>query len=263
MKRFLTIILAIVLLMPLTSCSVASNFITTGYLSVFELEDSLYIKSQYLYLYKIDIDDKTFEFVDDSSLEESLIDKSLGFKYEFFAGEYFSTLPEDCEGIETHINKYMTDNDFSSIDASGYVKDNVLLGFIQVYKGTAGQYNNFKVENISHSIIFSYDIEKDEFSILENFDDIVIVAFSNDTIIYWDDKAYYAYDLINDRTSFLVEDKAYDSGLSQLSLGSVFYNENICVIHLIKGEINIDDDVEYMYLFDFTTQEFVELQWLK
>ena len=31
---------------------------------------------------------------------------------------------------------------------------------IQVYKGTAGQYNNFKVENISHSIIFSYDIEK-------------------------------------------------------------------------------------------------------
>ena len=48
---------------------------------------------------------------------------------------------------------------------------------------------------------------------------------------------------------YLVEDKAYDGGLNQTSTPAVFSNEEICVLHLVKGKAK--ENIEYMYVFNF------------
>ena len=96
---------------------------------------------------------------------------------------------------------------------------------------------------------------------VEKFDGVVIVAFSDSTVIYWKDKAYYSYDLTTNEEKYLVEDKAYDSGLNQTSTPAVFSNEKICILHLIKGKAR--ENIEYMYVFNFETGEFFELKYLK
>ena len=128
------------------------------------------------------------------------------------------------------------------------------------YHDTSGVYGNYAIEKISHSIAFSYNADTDEFSVIEKIEGVVIVAFADSTVIYWKDKAYYSYDLTTNVEKYLVEDKAYDSGLNQTSTPAVFSNEKICVLHLIKGKTS--ENIEYMYVFNFETGEFFELECL-
>ena len=261
MKKIIGILLLLLLVTSLASCSVVANHMTTGYLCTTELDGSMYMLSRFSKVYKIDFENRTFSLAQDPDFDETLFENKNELKYDFFAGEQSGKIPEGCEGIIGHLEKCKLESDTSVIDACGYANDGILTGFVQVYHGTSGIYGNYAIEKISHSIAFSYNADTDEFSIIKSFDGVVIVAFFDNTVIYWKDKAYYSYDLTTSKEKHLVEDKAYDGGLNQTSTPAVFSNEEICVLHLVKGKTK--KDIEYMYVFDFETGEFFELEYQK
>ena len=258
MKKLLCLLLAGVMALMLVSCEVKCNFITTGYLQSAEVDGLLYFQSQYAEDYQIDLKNKTFSRVesDDSVLPSYEGDDLLAYK--MFAGEYGSTIPTGYEAIAEQIEACELDNGSSVVDAYGSVQEGILTGFVRVYKDMRTIYGNYAIEEIDHSILFSYNADSDAFSIIKRLEKVVVVAFSKDTVIYWKNKAYYAYDLKTDAERYLVEDKAYDSGMNQQSSPCVFSNETMCVFHLVKGELS--KDKEYMYVFDFEGGEFFELK---
>ncbi len=262
MKKIVCLSLICLLIIPLfSSCGVVSNYITTGWLYTAESNGSMYIQSNFSKIYKIDIESKTFALMENIETVEFACEVENELKYEFFAGEYIAQIPDGYDGVEKHIMKCKLENDTSVVNACGYVNDKVLVGFVQVYEDTKGVHGNYAIEKISHSIAFSYNAETDKFSTIKRLDGVVIVAFANNTILYWKDKAYYSYDLTTNTEKHLVEDKAYDGGLNQTSTPAVFGNGEMCVFHLIKGKSK--ENIEYMYVFDFETNDFFELEWLK
>lgn len=261
MKKIICILLLFVLVTSLASCGVVTNHMTTGYLCIAELDGSSYMLSRFSKIYKIDFDNKTFSLVQNPAFDEDIFDNENEFKYEFFAGDYNANIPDGYDNIIDHLEKCKLENDASVIDACGYVNDGILTGFVQVYHDTSGIHGNYAIERISHSIAFSYNADTDAFSVIKKFYGVVIVAFADSTVIYWKDKAYYSYDLSTNEEKYLVEDKAYDSGLNQTSTPAVFSNEEICVLHLVKGKTR--ENIEYMCVFNFETNEFFELEYLK
>lgn len=258
MKKLLCLLLAGVMALMLVSCDVKCNYIETGYLQSAEVDGMLYFQSQYDEDYQLDLKNKTFSRVesDDSVLPSYEGDDLLAYK--MFAGEYEATIPAGYEAIARSIEACELDNGSSVVDACGLVQEGILTGFVRVYKDMRTIAGNYAIEEIDHSILFSYDADSDAFSIIKCLEGVVVVAFSKDTVIYWKNKAYYAYDLKTDAERYLVEDKAYDSGMSQQSSPFVFSNETMCVFHLVKGELS--KDKEYMYVFDFESGEFFELK---
>ena len=261
MKKLICILLLLVLVTSLASCGVVANHMTTGCLCTTELDGSTYMLSRFSKVYKIDFENQTFSLAKNPDFDETLFDNKNELKYDFFAGEHGGKIPEGYESIIGYLEKCKLENDTSVIDACGYANDGILTGFVQVYRDTSGIYGNYAIEKISHSILFSYNANIDEFSIIKSFDGVVIVAYSNSTVIYWKDKAYYSYDLTTSEEKYLVKDKAYDGGLYQTSTPAVFSNEEICVLHLVKGKIK--ENIEYMYVFNFETGEFFELEYKK
>ena len=261
MKKLICILLLLVLVTSLASCGVVANHMTTGYLCTTELDGSMYMLSRFSKVYKIDFENRIFSLAQDPDFDETLFENKNELKYDFFAGEHSGKIPEGYEGIIGHLEKCKLESDTSVIDACGYANDGILTGFVQVYYDTYGVYGNYAIEKIAHSIAFSYNVNTDEFSVVEKFDGIVIVAFSDSTVIYWKNKAYYSYDLTTNEEKYLVEDKAYDGGLNQTSAPAVFSNEEICVLHLVKGKAK--ENIEYMYVFNFETGEFFELEYKK
>ena len=261
MKKLICILLLLVLVTSLASCGVVANHMTTGYLRTTELDGSMYMLSRFSKIYKIDLENKIFSLAQDRDFDEALFDNKNELKYEFFAGDYNAKIPDGYDNVIGHLKNCRLENDASVIDATGYVTDGFLTGFVQVYHDTYVVYGNYAMEKIAHSIAFSYNVDTDEFSVVEKIDGAVIVAFSDGTVIYWKDKAYYSYDLTTNEEKYLVEDKAYDNGLNQTSTPAVFSNEEICVLHLVKGKAN--ENIEYMYVFNFETGEFFELEYTK
>ena len=258
MKKLICLLLIAIMALMLVSCDVKCNYIETGYLQSAEVDGMLYFQSQYDEDYQLDLKNKTFSRVesDDSVLPSYEGDDLLAYK--MFAGEYEATIPAGYEAVARPIEACELDNGSSVVDAYGFVQEGILTGFVRVYKDMRTIYGNYAIEEIDHSILFSYDANSDAFSIIKRLENVVVVAFSNDMVIYWKNKAYYAYDLKTDAETYLVEDKAYDGGMNQQSSPCVFANETMCVFHLVKG--GLSENKEYMYVFDFESGEFFELK---
>ena len=254
MKKFLCLLVLIILIVSLVSCDMVANHITIGYLSTI---DGTVCIEHFQNVYKLDIENKTYSQVSYDFFAETAFDDENELKYDYFAGEYGGQIPLGYEGVAEHIENCELDSETSMVEACGYVGDGVLNGLVQVYKDGSGVYGNYAMEKIDHSLIFTYDADTDDFSVIKIFEDVVVLAFSEQTVIYWKNKAYYAYDLNTSYETYLIDDKAYDGGLQQQSSPSVFFDEKICVFHLVKAKFH--RDVEYMYVFDFESNEFFEL----
>lgn len=258
-KLFAIFVLNLVLVLALSSCSNiwVCNSIDTGYLCILEKDGETHIKSNYSNVYSIDLENKTFALVDDSETKTSWFEQEdpNAFEFSMFAEEYGYTVPTGYEGVLSYIEECKLDNDSSVVDACGYLRDGLLFGFVRVYKDTRGVYGNYSIEEIDHSLVFTYNPETDKFTVEYKLDNVVIVAVFEDTVIYWKDKAYYKYNLKTQQETYLIDDKAYDSGLNQLSTAGVYLNSEICVIHIHM----MSKDTDYLYVYDWSNDNFFEL----
>lgn len=249
-------------MLPLASCSktIACNSIDTSFLNIAEKDGKTYIQSQFNYIYSIDFENEKYVLVDASDTRFSWFEENSpnAFKIWFNqSGEYQYNIPEGYEGVISYIERCKLETDSSVVDACGYVKDGLLIGFVQVYADMRTVYGNYAVEEIDHSLIFTYNVENGEFTVTHRLDKAVAVAVYEDTILYWKDKAYYKYDLKTQIETHLIEDKAYNAGFNQLSSSGVHFNSEFCFIHMVKGEIN--ENVEYMYVYTWSNGDFIEL----
>ncbi len=263
MKKFFSILLlCVIFVLSFSSCSklFVCNSIDTEYANVVKQNGKTYIKLQNTDIYLIDLESKSFDLADDREgllpyFENNTPDALKCF---YFAGEYDSTVPENYKGVIPHIKNCELKADSSVVDACGYISGDKLVGFVQVYKDMRGPYGNYSIEEIDHSLVFSYDAQNDKFNVEYTLEDVVIVALHESSVIYWKDKKYYLYDLKNKTEVYLVDDKAYDSGLTQYSTSGVYSNSEICVIHMIKGMST--KDVCYVYVYSWKNGKLLALR---
>ena len=259
-RKIVSVLITIVMLMIFSSCNeITYNNISVDCLNSVEQNGKHFIQSKFSYVYSLDMEKRVFSRVPNEEIVKLNLEweSEPFFEAEFFAGEYQNNIPDGFEGVVRHIESF-DDNDEESIYyAYGYLNDDVLVGFVQVYSEAAGLYGNYAIEYIEYSLIFEYQARTDAFVIKDKMEGAVIVAVRDNIAIYWKNEAYYSYDRANGTVTYLVDDKAYDSGLQQHSWGQVLSNDEHCIIHLNK--VNGNDDNEYMYVYDFATHIFYEL----
>lgn len=263
MKKISALLLFIISILLFSSCSdmIVCNDIETSFLNITEKEGKTYIRSHYSNVYSIDLENKKYALADDSESRFSWFEEDAprAFKIRFHnSGEYQYTVPEGFEGVIPHVEGCELDNGGSVIDACGYVKDGIIVGFVQVYKDMRTIYANYAIEEIDHSLLFIYDAQSNKFTVTHKLDGVVIVAFYEDTVIYWRDRAYYKCDLKSQTETYLVDDKGYDAGFTQLSDSGVYFNSELCIIHITKRDL-FRENVDYMYVYNWSNGDFFEL----
>ena len=261
MKKLLGLFLTIFLLVfTLSSCSATVNFIEVEPLCLSEIDGKNYFLSIYTdENYQLDFESRIISSIQNDALpafEEEVKTKNA-FKYENFHGEYESV---ENEALEKHLKTFVLTEDESDllVYVFGYWQEEILVGFVQVYNGYSRSCSGYDLANLDHSVLFAYDSTTDTFTVTEKIEDAAVVAFADETVIYWKNRAYYAYNLKTDTETYLVEDKAFDSGITNYATPYVYFNDDMCILHLIKNKQK--EDKVFYYVFNFKTNEFSELK---
>ena len=255
MKKLLSLFLATVFVtVALSSCSLTTNYIDVDPLCVSELDGETYLLSVYIgENCKMDFENRTVTMVQNDALpafEEAKTKNA--FKFEQFHGVYDEI---GNEALKTHLKSCELTEGDSLVYAFGYWQNEILVGFVQVYDGYARTCSGYDLANLHHSLIFKYDASADTFTVTKEIVDVAIVALARDTAIYWKKRAYYSYNLQTGEETYLTEDKAFDAGLKNFARPHVYYNQDMCILHLFK-----DEDKIFYFVFNFETKEFFELR---
>ena len=251
-------LLFVLLTFALTGCSHTfknTNEIPATTVYFAEKDGKAYlVTSQYGKWLDIDFENKTF-----SVASEDIVDTAIeGDKNSFFFTSDWDPYI-DIDGYEALDNYIMTCaiDDYSIIDAHGKIRDNVMVGFIRVYKRGVGPYiGNTSVADVVYSYIYSYSPERGDFIIEHTLNDVAIIAFEGESVIYWRDRAFYLYNLNTKEEKYLVEHKSYDGGYTNWSTTEAIYDSERCYVLMRKGYSNRDD--RYLFVYEWNSGELCE-----
>ncbi len=178
------------------------------------------------------------------------------------APRYLIDVKEGYEGAEKYLNAlHISDNDKSVIYTQGYLINGLVFGICNVYKDTVGYLSgggNYGEEEIAYSVYFSYNNLTDEFSIIYKISNAMIVAFSNEQIIFWQNKKLYSKNINTNEVKFLCKDYSYDSGLQHQSIGNVYFNNDYVIFYFMKAKLF--SDRFYSYIYNFTSGKLIKLE---
>ena len=253
MKKIVSLLLlTAVLLLTLCSCTAITNSISVFPLCLEEQDGETYFFSRG-WKYRLDLENLTYAQVERSMdvSNQELLESKNAFVFESFHGTYNES---EYETLNQNLQNCEMEAEDSIVYAFGYWNEEVLTGFAQVYSRSARSCAGYDIDNVDHSLLFTYDATTDTFTILETLEGVVVVAFSQNTTIYWKDINYYAYDLDTKEEVFLGEDRAYDRGITNYSSPTIHFNSELCVLHLVK-----DHNKECIYIYNFETKAFLEL----
>ena len=251
-KTVSLLLLTAVLLLTLTSCSLNTNAITVLPLHMEEQDGETYFFSQG-WKYCLDLENLTYEKVERSTdlSSQELLESKNAFVFQSFHGSYNES---EYEALNLHLENCEMEAEDSIVYAFGYWNEAVLTGFVQVYSRSGRSCAGYDIDNVDHSLLFTYDANADTFTVLETLAGVVVVAFSQNTVIYWKGINYYAYDLDTKEEVFLGEDRAYDQGMNNYSSPVIQFDAERCVFHLVK-----EYNKECIYIYNFETKAFLEL----
>ena len=215
---------------------------------------SYLVTSQYGKWLDIDFENKTFSFASEDIVNTAIEGDKNSF---FFTSDWDSHIDIDgYEALDNHIMSCAID-DYSIIDAHGKIRDNVMVGFIRVYKRGVGLYvGNTSVADVVYSYIYSYSPERGDFIIEHTLNDVAIIAFEGESVIYWRDRAFYLYNLNTKEEKYLVEHKSYDGGGTNYSTTEAIYDSERCYVLMKKGYSNRDDI--YLFVYEWNSGELCE-----
>lgn len=253
-KKFLYLFLTFICLISLVSChKIAGNHLSFSY-NDFDINSNIIIGNHYI---KINESDNTYINVDKFKYENNQVKLILrgGNTY-----RYQLNIDEEYKNIEDHLYSFPLKSNNSVIYAVGYLINDNVYGILNVYKDTVGYLSgggNLAEEEIDYSIYYKYDNKNDQFTTLYKADEAMIVAFSNDKVIYWKNKKIYSYDINNRIETYLVDDYSYDSGIQHQSRGIVGFNSNYCLFNFEKEKFN--STISYLFIYNFSTNEINQL----
>lgn len=180
------------------------------------------------------------------------------------APRYGFYIEDDYKGIEKYLLNYNELNsEISVIYTEGYLFDNYVYGICNVYYDTVGYLSgggNYAEEEIAYSIYYKYDNKLDEMTTICKIEEKMIVAFSYNKIIYWENKSLYSYDISLDTSNYLCDDLSYCSGIRHQSVGTIFFNKDFALFNFIEGKRLYD--VDNMYIYSFKDDKCVKLKYL-
>lgn len=234
---------------------IAGNHPYFGYLLANEADGELRSAD-----YVISITDKTFRDTTSAERLEFSSSEEVRILVGSNAPRYILSAPEGYEGVIAHISTLTEDKDSPYCSAFGTMKDGILYGFVNLYHDTIGFLSgggNLGVEEIAYSVTFYYNPTGDVFTLSEKIQEALIVARSEKTTIFLRDKKYYSFDSDSGAEKFLVDDKAYDSGIQHQSHTQILSNGKYAVIDMTK-EGYFDSD-RYVYVYDYENNLFFEL----
>ncbi len=268
------IIFFVAFLFFLRSCYriVLTNDIPSGYMHLIKHEGKTYVGSESLMTHYLDFENKTYTTIGneaenikingDETLKSILEQKDKNIFYcTVFAAEQVYQIPEGYEKIASHIEGCLSKKS-PYVEAMGFISDGKMSGFVQFYKDLHGR-GRTSVEEIEKSILFSYNAENDEFTILHTIDDVVIIAFHEDTVIYWKDKAFekkafYKYNVKSGEETYLIEHESYDAATPQWSRTNVCFNNDFCIIR--QHARNLEEDREYMHIYNWSDETLIKFE---
>lgn len=240
----------------LISCThrVAGNHPHIGYLNFEEKETGEFLTEDFY----ISTETKTYSHLTEN---HPTFDWNSYIYYGGTAPRYnLDNVPEGYEGVIPYLEDLELDTEASVIEVYGIVAENILTGYVNVYKDTIGYLSgggNYGVEEIDHSLVFYYDKDTDTFSTHTELKGVMIVGLNGDYVVYWKNKGYYLYDIVTEMETFLIEDKAYDSGLQHQSRSYILTNDQYTLIVMVKAK---GANEEYsLYLVDYQNLDFYEL----
>lgn len=116
-----------------------------------------------------------------------------------------------------------------------------IYGFVNAYAYTTGALpsgGSDGVSGISYGVFLKYNPADGTFDELCRVDGGCILAFDEDTVLFYKNKAYYTQN-VGSAADFICNDYAYDSGLTSYSYASFFFNDTHFVIylHVDRGRI--------------------------
>lgn len=246
----------------LSGChKIAGNYPSAWFATFTETENGFYSHG-----YEISLTEKTYRVRTAEEKELYPYDDALPLGDVTMGGgtapRYVIETPEGFEGVIPYIEaQEIEGNDSSVVDTYGIVSGDVLTGWVNVYKDTIGYLSgggNYGAEEIDHAITFTYNATSGEFNVTNTIDDALIVSFYGDTVLYWKKKSYYSYNTASATETFLVKDKAYDSGIQHQSHGYIRTSGTLVLFEFYKAKLY--SDATYFYIYDYADNSFYQLE---
>ncbi len=248
--------LAIFLMLALSSChKIAGNYPNISYLDFVKYNDEYLIDG-----YSISLDSMKYRRQD--SLESKYYIDNIAYNENYLFGGTAPRddieAPDNYDNVKKHLLGLKLNDESSVISTFGYLTNNYLIGYVNVFYGTIGFLSgggNYGVEEIAYGITFKYYNQTDEFVILSKKEKCMIVSINEKGYIYYLNKKYYYYNQNSDQ--FLFEDKAYDSFILHQSYTTILTNNEYTFILMCK--VKLYSEKYYLYLFDYKNEKINEL----
>ena len=119
--------------------------------------------------------------------------------------------------------------------ALAFKEGDVVYGFCNVYS-TAGFSCALDCKGISYSVLFTYDSETEQITVIERLEKSIVIAFDGKSVIWFNNKTYYGKNLGGVALE-ICKDAAYDSGLTNYSYAYFYFGGGYCMLcfHSDKG----------------------------
>jgi hypothetical protein len=131
-------------------------------------------------------------------------------------------------------------------------QNKIAYGFCNLYSGACGFLSgggNICVDKIVAGVYFSYSPLTGEFVELNSYTNCNLVAVNTKGVIYYKDKKYYA----NCGTeTYICDDEAFDTGITNYSNVEVLFDSNICIIAMKRGYDHHDKDFMKIVVSTYT-----------
>lgn len=162
-------------------------------------------------------------------------------------------LAPECEGLyDNLVERYYGKRGLKTYYAHD-CGDGTVYGFCNVFNREIGYLSGggqCGVEEIDFSVYFSYDIETGEFCEKAVYEGCNIVAYSENSVVYYRNKNYYCN--VGGEEIYLCEDMAFDSGISSCSHACFWFNSEYAVLRFYKRYVNSQKDYVATVVCDFS-----------
>ena len=171
-------------------------------------------------------------------------------RHGYYCGEGYELLPELIK------NRYET-SQVKLVQYYGveYGESGVCLGFINLYTRTSGYLSGggrIDAKRIVAGIIFSYDTHSGKFAQLYRMEKCNIVAFGGrERAIYFSNRKYYACDLPSGEETYLFDDEAYDTGMTNYSHVNFYFNERHFIADMHHGANSEKSEYDKIVVTDY------------
>ena len=138
------------------------------------------------------------------------------------------------EGYETlleQVLEFTIENvEYPIHHALAYKQGDTVYGFCNIYS-TAGFTDGLDCKGIKRSILFTYNIETDELTVVEELGACIVLAFDGNGVIWYENKAYYGKELGGEAVK-ICDDIAYDSAHNNYGRADFYFGDGYCLLYL-------------------------------